>query len=1012
MPPLHDAQRSVEERNPGFAHRTAFRGVGARPAVAGRVGHADAARTSAPAPQTVAADPLARRLGRLIVDDEASELEPGQIRRSEYLGRLENAVIEQAHEALAGTMWTPENCPWIAYWFGYYGGRTADHIERALLRYAPEAANASSAEQYIGAAAARIRLALDRLAVLGEVAGRPEDAPVALPLGLTWAEVMRAARERRGEFAARLGTMSAREVAENAAGAFEAAANEAAEANKAGAPEAPAEPGTQENAAGGEIEKLRLELGAGRPLEPGVRGRLEGAFGAPLPEVRLHDDAAGARIAARENARALAVGEHIAFASGQYRPGTPQGDGLLAHEMAHVLQQQGREREEEEGIAGPALERDAERSTVGVLARMWAGLRGGVGAMRERLGELGENALPTMKSGLALARCGGEHAPEEPKQLSIEERVEMYRNEANAMKPEDLRRKLNENPGLYQRYYKVEEEIRGRWWMDPFAATQLNEKSLSELNAIVQSAKYHDTQEYDAYIEVALEGFRDEAVKVAQEMVLQSRGRLLKERERYASDAAIKEIHSDIAFAREADSDRKIVRSQFHMNDGSSSQEMKQRLQVQRSAIERKERWHFEEAVQKHPFLKAYSDNLMLLEMSPSVEATKSMIRGKIEEMIQGGYTVAQKLESDRDLVWGLDAVLEKTKSRLGIQNDSNLSLMIDAKIERDSKLKQILDFAVLFATLVLGFISGGLSMVGRLVVAAVTVTTSAVQLANDYQEYAFGHAAANSDPDPEFVLATKDPSIMPLILDVIGIVGDVAAVRSVLKAIRGEARAVATSAKTEQEAQEALDELAKEYQDHVANSPHSERLRKDFDEMFGKMKEEEIASAKQASSRDLSAPTSSPNPMPSWKPGELLANLDPMKMAEVRRDIASRFGSINHRKSMLKLVVSRFNNLYIRVGRNQYLLTKSDLRHFLERHHPAYWNGEFKAKQSFFSPETTPDDIVSAIQNVINQNRDKLLSKSSMAYGQIQGEVDDLTYVIGFNQGHIAQCYALRTKP
>ena len=38
-------------------------------------------------------------------------------------------------------------------------------------------------------------------------------------------------------------------------------------------------------------------------------------------------------------ARAVTVGEHVAFAPGEYRPGTPVGDALLAHELAHVGQQ-------------------------------------------------------------------------------------------------------------------------------------------------------------------------------------------------------------------------------------------------------------------------------------------------------------------------------------------------------------------------------------------------------------------------------------------------------------------------------------------------------------------------------------------------------------------------------------------------------------------------------------------------------------------------------------------------
>ena len=55
--------------------------------------------------------------------------------------------------------------------------------------------------------------------------------------------------------------------------------------------------------------------------------------------VRLHDDPAAARLTRSLGARALAVGEHVAFGPNEYEPGTPVGDALIAHELAHVVQQ-------------------------------------------------------------------------------------------------------------------------------------------------------------------------------------------------------------------------------------------------------------------------------------------------------------------------------------------------------------------------------------------------------------------------------------------------------------------------------------------------------------------------------------------------------------------------------------------------------------------------------------------------------------------------------------------------
>ena len=82
-------------------------------------------------------------------------------------------------------------------------------------------------------------------------------------------------------------------------------------------------------------------LQGGRPLPPSTRARLEASFGVPLDGVRVHDDAQADALSAEHQALAFTVGDHIAFSAGRYAPGTPSGDHLLAHEVAHVVQQRG-----------------------------------------------------------------------------------------------------------------------------------------------------------------------------------------------------------------------------------------------------------------------------------------------------------------------------------------------------------------------------------------------------------------------------------------------------------------------------------------------------------------------------------------------------------------------------------------------------------------------------------------------------------------------------------------------
>lgn len=78
--------------------------------------------------------------------------------------------------------------------------------------------------------------------------------------------------------------------------------------------------------------------GPGRPLESRVRSRMEKAFGAMFSRVRIHTDAAAAGECSRAGKPALTMGDHVLIRPELYRPGTPAGDALLAHQLAHTME--------------------------------------------------------------------------------------------------------------------------------------------------------------------------------------------------------------------------------------------------------------------------------------------------------------------------------------------------------------------------------------------------------------------------------------------------------------------------------------------------------------------------------------------------------------------------------------------------------------------------------------------------------------------------------------------------
>ena len=264
------------------------------------------------------------------------------MKRGDFLSALRPAVVAAVDEGLAGTGRRSENCPHVEYWFSRLAGKDAAFIERSLRRYAPGARGAQSASDYIPAIASQVVRGTRGWVRTGEVRG--------VPAGLA------------EKVASHVGTSPQ--------------------------PDDPV--------------AVLESLGIGRSLDGDARRRMESVYGASFGNVRIHTDASSAALAERFNARAFTVGEHVAFGPGEYQPGTIAGDALIAHELAHVVQQSAASE-----IAAPTrwsdsassrLEHDADRAALGSVASLW-------GATTTRLTEAAQLAAGRLNSGLSLQRC-------------------------------------------------------------------------------------------------------------------------------------------------------------------------------------------------------------------------------------------------------------------------------------------------------------------------------------------------------------------------------------------------------------------------------------------------------------------------------------------------------------------------------------------------------------------------------------------------------------------------------
>ncbi|MEO8935533.1 MAG: DUF4157 domain-containing protein [Burkholderiaceae bacterium] len=98
-------------------------------------------------------------------------------------------------------------------------------------------------------------------------------------------------------------------------------------------------------AGGGDLESAERSIdqarGGGQGLDHSMRKQMESAFGADFGGVRVHTDSRADGLNRSLSARAFATGHDIFFRQGEYQPGSTQGRELIAHELTHVVQQNG-----------------------------------------------------------------------------------------------------------------------------------------------------------------------------------------------------------------------------------------------------------------------------------------------------------------------------------------------------------------------------------------------------------------------------------------------------------------------------------------------------------------------------------------------------------------------------------------------------------------------------------------------------------------------------------------------
>ena len=139
------------------------------------------------------------------------------------------------------------------------------------------------------------------------------------------------------------------------------------------------------------LTSVQRGLVGGSALPSGLRTRMEAGFSTSFGDVRVHTGGAAASSTSTFRAEAFTSGTNIAFAPGRFNPGSKSGEGLIAHELAHVVQQRrsggGGAVQAKSLVSGPgdAAETAADQAAATVLAGGRANVSGAGQSLRGRI---------------------------------------------------------------------------------------------------------------------------------------------------------------------------------------------------------------------------------------------------------------------------------------------------------------------------------------------------------------------------------------------------------------------------------------------------------------------------------------------------------------------------------------------------------------------------------------------------------------------------------------------------
>ncbi|MFO7564127.1 MAG: DUF4157 domain-containing protein [Enhygromyxa sp.] len=573
----------------------------------------------------------------------------------------------------------------------------------------------------------------------------------------------------------------------------------------------------------------QLELGAGEPLDPRTRGRMESALGSSFANVQIHRDAHAAKAAQRLHAHAYTWGEHVGFGPRQYRPGTIAGDALLAHELAHVQQQRRGRRQgmqpslsdAREPSGGPeaALERDADRASAGAVARLWNGPA-----------ELAGDPGASQGSGLRLQRCFTDSAVAIPAWAEEAPNV----GEDNQELVDRVGVLSAELAGPYQAYLEAFRN-RALWSMgapSPMeGALGASDDDISghgaradELTALLRRHGIDNINQFRREIEQPFQAFFQRyAVQVAFQMLRLSEETVNSEADRLYGDGAsgstaLDDMWTELAPVRALRRENERLQEAFNTSVHAATHDEQGRprmvsahafvgpareLQEAQAANEARARQIASGLSPQFPILA--DDDLTLRVMgAPTREELREGLPGVVSNRLRDIQQTRENLAESPEQVWKLEGVIQQARTQFGVSQGDLYDTFITRKIDQIQAIDTVINTALAALGIVFGLMTAGS---GWVLVAGLagSAVVSGVSAYRNYDDYQFRTTAGGSHFNSAEALTSQDPSLFWLALDIVFFAVDLAAATRLFRAAAPLIREMRAAGATGEEVTEAL---------------------------------------------------------------------------------------------------------------------------------------------------------------------------------------------------------------